>query len=261
MSEEKGNQEPYPAEAKPSLYTFPEYGCLPCEEDSSGHPPNNNSNNEDNVKSKSFRNIHCVNLNCFNCVWDRSIPPVLTVAPDEIVTIECLDASGGQIDPNTSKSEDLCHFDLSKVNPIHGPIYIEGAMPGDTLEVEIVKLQTGSWGWTGIIPNFGLLSGGEDDELADVDLQKTPFLQIWKLDGTNGYTEMFEGNPNKPNIRIPIQPFCGEMGVAPAQDGPHSQVPPDDHGGNVDCKHLTQGAKVYFPVFAEGALFSIGGEC
>jgi acetamidase/formamidase len=153
---------------------------------------------------------------------------------------------------------------LSRVNPIHGPIYVEDAEPGDTLEVEIVKLQPGFWGWTGIIPNFGLLSGDDtEDDLADNDLRDTPYLQIWKLDGHNGYTEMElpsneDSDVHSSSIRIPIQPFLGEMGVAPKNPGPHSQVPPDDHGGNVDCKHITQGSKVYFPVFQKGALFSCG---
>lgn len=68
---------------------------------------------------------------------------------------------------------------------------------------------------------------------------------------------MFEGDPTRPCIRIPIFPFTGEISVAPKNPGPHSQVPPDDHGGNVDCKHIVQGSKVYFPVFIKGALFSI----
>lgn len=242
-----------PGEAKPRLYSFQEFNvnkeyCAPV---TIVTPITNNN-------TKTFRNIHSVGLNCYNCVWDQAIPPMLTVNPGDICTIECLDASGGQINPYTSTSEDLIKFDLSKVNPLHGPIYINGAEAGDTLEVEIVKLQPGTWGWTGIIPKFGLLSGDDSDPLADPDLRDIPFLQIWKLDGDSGYTEMFEGSSDKPNIRIPIQPFCGEMGVAPRLPGPHSQVPPDDHGGNLDCKHMTQGSKIYFPVFVAGALFSIG---
>ena len=245
-----GENKAGPADAKPHLYTFKEFGGTGgpyCQPTTAVTVSENKTN---------FKNIHCVGLNCYNCVWDQSIPPVMTVEPGEICTVSCLDASGGQVDPYTSKSEDLATFDLSKVNPIHGPIYINGAEPGDTLEVEVVKLQPGTWGWTGIIPNFGLLSG--TDELDDPDLREKPYLQIWKLDGENGYTEMFEDDPKRPCIRIPIQPFCGEMGVAPKNPGPHSQVPPDDHGGNVDCKHMVQGSKVYFPVFVDGALFSIG---
>jgi acetamidase/formamidase len=244
---------PFPADENPSLYTFSEYSavCAPASSSNGVAPP---------PKGTSFRNIHCVGLNCFNCVWDASIPPLLTVDPGEICTVECLDASGGQIDPRTSTAEDIKSFELSRVNPLHGPIYINGAEPGDTLEVEIVKLQTGSWGWTGCIPGFGLLSG-DDPELDDPELKETAFLQIWRLDGGNGYTEMTfdKDSPAKPySIRIPIHPFCGEMGVAPKRPGPHSQVPPDDHGGNVDCKHLVEGSKVYFPIFQKGALFSIG---
>lgn len=249
MVDDDGDKEAplLPGDAKPSLYTFKEFSASASDcADTYCAPTGTN-----------FKNIHCVGLNCYNCVWDQSIPPLFSVNPGEICTIECLDASGGQIDPHTSVSEDLAkNFDISKLNPSHGPIYVNGASVGDTLEVEIVKLQTGTWGWTGIIPNFGLLSG--DGDLDDADLRDTPFLQIWKLDGENGYTEMFEGDPSKPCIRVPIHPFTGEIGVAPRNPGPHSQIPPGDHGGNVDCKHLVEGSKVYFPVGVEGALFSVG---
>jgi hypothetical protein len=231
MADNEGNKEapPPPGEAKPSLYTFKEFSASGS---ASGSVSSANINDTYCAPTgTNFKNIHCVGLHCYNLCWDQSIPPLFSVDPGEICTIECLDASGGQIDPLTSVSEDLLakNFDVSKLNPLHGPIYVNGASVGDTLEVEIVKIQTGTWGWTGIIPNFGLLSGADDsDDLNDADLRDIPFLQIWKLDGENGYTEMFEGDPSKPCIRIPIHPFTGEIGVAPKDPGPHSQIPPGD---------------------------------
>ncbi|MBP1971238.1 acetamidase/formamidase [Virgibacillus natechei] len=129
----------------------------------------------------------------------------------------------------------------SQMHPISGPIYIEGAEAGDTLEVEIMDLQTTGWGWTAIIPGKGLLS----EEF------------------TEGYIRTFDLNKkthfkfNK-NITVPIIPFLGTMGVAPEVDGDHPIIPPNKFGGNIDIRHLTKGARLFLPIQVNGALFSAG---
>jgi acetamidase/formamidase len=139
-----------------------------------------------------------------------------------------------------STVEDLEKVDFSRVDQVNGPIGVEGAEPGDTLEIELLDLQPGDWGWTAAFPGFGLLA----DDFTE------PALRITKLDGRHG--ELL------PGIRIPLAPFCGELGVAPPTEGAHSTIPPDVHGGNMDTKHLTAGTRLYLPVFAEGARFSLG---
>jgi acetamidase/formamidase len=171
--------------------------------------------------------------------WDNSIPPIATVESGSIVTIDALDAGNGQLTAS-STLEDLVNLDFSRVDQVNGPIAVEGAEVGDTLEVEIVDLQPADWGWTANIPGFGLLA----DDFPDAA------LKIWKLDGNAG-----EFNPG---IEIPLAPFCGEMGVAPAEPGAFSTIPPGLHGGNMDTKHLTAGSKLYLPVLAPDALFSLG---
>jgi acetamidase/formamidase len=128
------------------------------------------------------------------------------------------------------------------VDQVSGPIYVEGAEPGDTLEVEFVDFQPADWGWTALIPGFGLLA----DEFAE------PALKIWRLSDADGWAEF------APGIRIPLEPFCGEVGLAPAAEGALSTIPPYRHGGNLDTKHLTHGARLYLPVEVSGALFSMG---
>mgnify|MGYP005856618939 CR=1 FL=1 len=94
--------------------------------------------------------------------------------------------------------------------------------------------------WSGIIPEFGLLA----DEFSE------PFLKVWRLEG--------DAAEFKPGIRVPLQPFCGEMGVAPRQPGPISPMFPSEHGGNLDTRGLTAGATVYLPVGVRGAPFCCG---
>jgi acetamidase/formamidase len=178
----------------------------------------------------------------WHLAWDHSIPPIARIQSGEIVSFDLLDASCGQVRQD-STLEAIRTLDFSRVDQVNGPVYVEGAKPGDTLEVELVDLQPADWGWTALIAGFGLLA----DEFPE------PALKIWKLDGgADGWTEFAQG------IRIPLAPFCGEIGLAPGAPGALSTIPPYRHGGNMDTKHLTKGARLYLPVEVEGALFSMG---
>jgi acetamidase/formamidase len=188
--------------------------------------------------STTGRTIH-VARDQWHLAWDRSIAPIARIASGETVDFDCLDASCGQIGPDATV-ETIRSLDFSRVDQVNGPIYVEGAAPGDTLEVEFLDFQPADWGWTAVIPGFGLLA----DEFAE------PALKIWHL--ADGWAEF------APGIRIPLEPFCGEVGLAPGLEGPLSTIPPYRHGGNLDTKHLTRGAKLYLPVEAPGALYSMG---
>ncbi len=189
----------------------------------------------------SRRTIH-IHRDQWHLAWDHSISPIATIRSGETLSFDLLDASCGQITEG-STVEAIKTLDFSQVDQVNGPIYVEGAEPGDTLEIEMVDLQPAAWGWTAIIPGFGLLA----DEFSE------PALKIWQLEGgANGWGDF------APGIRLPLEPFCGEIGLAPAAAGPHSTIPPYRHGGNMDTKHLTKGAHLYLPVEVAGALFSIG---
>jgi acetamidase/formamidase len=124
-------------------------------------------------------------------------------------------------------------LDFGRVNPVTGPIWIEGAQPGDTLVVNILEFEPSGWGWTAIIPGFGLLSEDFPE----------PFLQVSEYDAS--HIEF------APGIRLPVRPFPGTIGVAPKEPGTHSVVPPRRVGGNLDIRDLIEGATLYLPVEAE----------
>ncbi|MEW6049245.1 MAG: acetamidase/formamidase family protein [Bacillota bacterium] len=171
--------------------------------------------------------------------WDNSLAPVLHVAPGDEVEFEVVDASGGQLSEK-STAEDVRKLDFGRVNPVTGPVFVEGAEPGDTLVVDIVDLQGSGWGWSAIIPGFGLLA--EDF--------REPFLHISHYNAS--YVEF------TPEVRLPVRPFPGTIGVAPAEPGLHSVVPPREVGGNMDVRDLVRGSRLMLPVRVNGALFSVG---
>lgn len=191
--------------------------------------------------SRRGRTIH-VHRDQWHLAWDHSIPPIARIQSGEEVSFDMLEASNGQIGPE-STVEAIRTLDFARVDQVNGPIYVEGAAPGDTLEVEFLDLQPADWGWTAVIPGFGLLA----DEFPE------PAIKVWHLEGgADGYGEF------APGIRIPLAPFCGEIGLAPGGTTPLSTIPPYRHGGNMDTKHLTKGARLFLPVEVEGALFSMG---
>jgi acetamidase/formamidase len=176
----------------------------------------------------------------FHLAWDPAIPPIETVPSGTIVEFDLLDASGGQL-TNRSTTDDLVKLDFARVDQVNGPIAVEGARPGDTLQVDLLSFEPADWGWTASIPGFGLLA----DEFPD------PAYRVTSVPAAGERAEFL------PGIRVPIVPFCGELGVAP-ETGPRSTIPPDLHGGNMDTRHLTTGATLFLPIFHEGAHFSIG---
>ena len=174
--------------------------------------------------------------------WNRDNPPVARIAPGETVEFNPVDSSGGQI---TAKSTvaDIATLDFAKVNPVAGPVYVEGAEPGDAIKVTLLHFAPSGWGWTANIPGFGLLA----------DQFKDPALHIWKYDAETLAPAMYG-----PGGRVPLKPFCGTIGLAPAEAGLHSIVPPRRMGGNMDIRDMSAGTELYLPVEVAGGLFSVG---
>ena len=153
--------------------------------------------------------------------------------------MSCLDASGGQVKPRASV-EDFLAIDRSRIHALTGPIFIEGAEPGDVLEIQVLQVEHLGWGWTSVIPGLGFLK----------DRFSEPYLFHWALDR--------EISRSLGSAIVPLRPFCGVMGVAPAEDGEFRTRPPGPFGGNMDVRELCTGATLYLPVFNAGALFSAG---
>jgi acetamidase/formamidase len=148
-------------------------------------------------------------------------------------------AGAGQVNED-STAEDVV-WDFDTIYNLAGPIRVEGAAPGDTLRVEILSLTPGSWGWTGVIPELGLLPDDFPDAL----------LKIWDL--RDGRSTALAAN-----VRVPIVPFIGTMGVALDEPGSLSPFPPHKGGGNMDNRHLVAGSTLWLPTWCDGALFSCG---
>jgi len=185
--------------------------------------------------------IHEVRPDAFNYVWDNSLVPALEVESGEAVELHVRDASDEQIHRG-SGVEDVTKLDFSHVNPVSGPVFVKGARPGDVLAVELLEFRPPEWGWTAIIPDFGLLA----DEYPE------PWLRISEVDVETATVRFGDG------ISLPYRPFPGTIGVAPSEPGEHPILPPSRFGGNMDTKHLRAGATLFLPVGAEGALFSLG---
>ncbi len=174
--------------------------------------------------------------------WDRSLPPALVLVPGETVELEIRDASSDQITPDSTVA-DVLALDFSRVNSVTGPIYLEGAEPGDAVKLTIEQFQASGWGWTAIIPGFGLLA----DQFPEAA------LHIWRYDSASLAPAAYG-----PGGRVPLKPFAGTIGLALAEPGLHSVVPPRRVGGNLDIRDLAAGTVLYLPVEVAGGLLSVG---
>lgn len=174
--------------------------------------------------------------------WDKTLPPAIEVEPGDIVHFETQEVSDGQVTPGCGP-EALGAIDFNRLYPLAGPVYVKGAEPGDALEVHILELRPLEWGWTAILPGLGLLA----EDFTE------PYIRHFDL-GDGEWAAL------RDDIRIPLQPFCGTMGVATDADEPLAVLPPTKGAGNIDTRHLNVGARLRLPVFVPGAMFS-AGDC
>ena len=179
--------------------------------------------------------------------WDNRNAPAERVEPGATILFHCRDSSAGQLGPSSGVAA-IAGLDFGRVNPVSGPIYVEGAAPGDALKITIESfapqvINGAGFGWTANIPGFGLLA----DQFPD------PALYLWKYETASLAPALFGTE-----ARVPLKPFAGTIGNAPAAAGQHSVVPPRRVGGNLDIRDLTSGVTLYLPVEVAGALFSVG---
>jgi acetamidase/formamidase len=185
-------------------------------------------------------------------IWDASIPPVMTLTPGDRITIDTLSGEledlPGDADMFTVLDEhrEVLERGTRGVGPhfLTGPIYVEGAEPGDVLEVHIEEIVLRQdWGWNLQLPLHGTLP----EEFPHARRLHLPI------------------NRDTQTVRLPwgrdikCRPFFGNIGVAPpAHFGRLSSIEPRVFGGNMDNKELVAGSTILFPVFVPGALFSVG---
>jgi acetamidase/formamidase len=195
---------------------------------------------------------HTLPAGAETCHWgffDAAVPPVLTIASGDTVTI---DTVSGSIEGLPSECEVLhAHREVvtnltqrMRGHIMTGPVAVEGAEPGDVLEVRIEAITPlQNWGYTAIGPTNGTLP------------EDFPMRRLWHsaIDRQRGTATLPWGT------ELPLAPFFGVMGTAPpAFYGAISSIEPREFGGNMDLKELVAGTTLYLPVFNEGGLFSIG---
>jgi acetamidase/formamidase len=172
--------------------------------------------------------------------WDRGLSPAATVRSGDVIRLETQEVSGGQVQVG-APAEMVARLDRSRFYPLTGPVYVEGAVPGNVLKVEMLEIRPGGWGWTANFPGRGLLP----DDFPD------PYIRYFDLDGR---TEVAFA----PGVTLPLDPFCGTIGVAADEAGPLPVRPPHAGGGNIDTRQLVEGSTLYLPVLVDGALLSVG---
>jgi acetamidase/formamidase len=182
---------------------------------------------------------HSLSADPTHSLWDRDLPPRLTIASGDTVHFECLDASGGQVTP-ASTVDDFLAIERDRIHALTGPVFVDGAELGDVLEVNVLAVEHKGWGWTSTISGLGFL----DQRFTE------PSLFHWNLTG--------DVSASLAPAVLPLRPFCGVMGVAPAEPGAFKTRPPGPFGGNMDVRDLSAGATLYLPVFNPGADFSCG---
>jgi len=205
--------------------------------------------------------------------WHPDLEPIARVQPAEEVRVALRDSRDGSL------SRESTHETLlstpSVAHPLTGPLWVEGAEPGDVLEIDVLSYETDDFGWTGIWPGSGFLG----------DLFTEPFLARWELADGMARSE------DVPGVAIPGAPFAGVVGVAPSHelfaealrredalastgaemDQPSAELaapqsaaeglrtfPPRENGGNIDVRDLVAGSRLSLTVLVEGALLSVG---
>ena len=182
--------------------------------------------------------------------FDAAIPPVLTIDSEDTVILSTMMLMDGQLRCGMTL-EELIRLRKAYVDrnmgshTLTGPIFVKGAAPGDTLEVRIEKLVPIGSGVNYHYP-AEMNKGGLPEDFPQGQF-KSFQLDVRKMETTFA-----------PGIVIPLKPFMGVMGVAPKPGEKMPASAPDYFGGNIDCKELVAGTKLYLPVSAPGALFSTG---
>lgn len=170
--------------------------------------------------------------------WDADLEPILAIDSGDTVSYDLMVAGERQVWPGATYAD--VRFDFDTIYNLSGPVWVNGAEPGDTLQVDVLELQHGDWGWSALLPELGLLP-------ADF-----PYGYLRTFTLKDGRTEF------APGITIPLVPFCGTIGTHPGEPRRMLPFPPHRGCGNIDNRHLTSGSTLWIPVHVPGALFSCG---
>src|SRR3954469_7558617 len=221
--------------------------------------------------------------------WNRDMPAAVRVQPGQEVQLLCRDALDIGDQARTMTADGTMTIDLGRIHPLTGPIHVEGAEPGDILEVEILDVSPlVDFGYTTVSPALGLFGAlrpeslaqfapwMEASQLSDPSPGRVPsavpedqpfnsgaaYVQLFSFEkGQSSGFATFVGSDTGRRARIPIAPFMGIMGNAPMRKGMYRSFPPSfsgGMGGNIDVRQIVSGSKLQLPVYVDGAKFSAG---
>lgn len=180
--------------------------------------------------------------------FNNAETPRARIKSGDTVLMETMMASQNQILPGVPIDQITqlrVNFPGRGPHTVTGPVFVEGAAPGDTLKIRINRIVPRSYGANWNLPG-NLKLGQFPGKFPE------PQVKYFFLDTKRGVTEFL------PGIELPVRPFPGILGVARPESGQYSTVPPGPWGGNLDCREMVEGTTVYLPVFVDGALLWSG---
>ncbi|HYO37029.1 MAG TPA: acetamidase/formamidase family protein [Geodermatophilus sp.] len=184
--------------------------------------------------------------------------PLLTVVPGTVVELTTEDCFAGEVRSVDDLPSVVCRFPY--LNPVTGPIAVEGAEPGDTLAVHLVDVAPArDWAVSSTFPHFGALTTTHSTAMLHDPLEERVWL--YEVDRERG-TCRFRPRRGGPEVELPLDPMHGTIGVAPASGEVFASITPGAHGGNMDTPEMRAGTTAYFGVNVPGGHVSIGdGHC
>jgi acetamidase/formamidase len=184
--------------------------------------------------------------------------PSVTVRPGTVIRLTTEDGFGGKIRSVDDLPSRVCRF--PELNPLAGPIAIEGAEPGDALAVHFVEIiPARDWAVSTTFPHFGALTGTNATAMLHPALEERVWL--YDVDVVAG-TCTYHARNSSLTVELPLDPMHGTVGVAPAAGEVIMSLTPGAHGGNMDSPEVRAGTTVYLPVNVPGGMLALGdGHC
>ncbi|SEL98062.1 Acetamidase/formamidase [Blastococcus sp. DSM 46786] len=194
----------------------------------------------------------------YRYVFGGAPEPLVRVQPGTVVELTTEDCFGGRVTSTDDLPSRVCDF--SRLNPVTGPIHVEGAEPGDTLAVHLVEIAPArDWAVSTTFPHFGALTATHSTAMLHDPLEEV--VWVYEVDRERG-TCLFRPRRGGPEVELPLDPMHGTVGVAPAGGEAFATITPGAHGGNMDTPEMRAGVTAYFGVNVPGGQLSIGdGHC
>ena len=182
------------------------------------------------------------------------VEPLLRVPDRAIVELATEDCFGGNVRTVTDLPSQVCTFPY--LNPVTGPVYVEGAEPGDAIALHFAEIRPArDWAVSTTFPHFGALTTTHTTAMLHDALEE----RVWRydIDVERGVC-IYRARNSDYVVELPLDPFHGTVGVAPGAHESIMSITPSAHGGNMDTPELRAGVTLYLPVNVDGGLFAVG---